>query len=249
MFARLSMRRLAGAVAALAGLTALAVPGNAAAAASGSALPAVRPAAHAGPAARHTGPAARNTGPAARHTGPAARPAAGEAQLPGYGGCGGPSWLTARQSQLTLGPGHSARVTVLLNAASPSVTQPGTYTATLQFSSDTPYRYPAPTLPVRLAATPPASWGRLAGTVTGRSCDGHTAPLPGATVQVNGAHGTWTLTTGENGRYVLWLDKDNSPATLIASQPGWQPQVTTAHITPRATTTRNFTLAQATGCG
>jgi hypothetical protein len=176
-------------------------------------------------------------------------PVAGVAQLPGYGGCGGPSWLTARPSQLTLAPGHSARVTVLLDAASPSVTQPGTYTATLQFSSDTAYPYPAPTLPVRLTATPPASWGRLAGTVTGRSCNGHTAPLPGATVQVNGAHGTWTLTTGQNGRYTLWLDKDNSPATLIASQPGWQPQVTTAHITPQATTTRNFTLAQATGCG
>jgi hypothetical protein len=144
-------------------------------------------------------------------------------------------------------PGHSARVSLLLNAASPSVTQPGTYTATLQFSSDSPY--PAPALQVRLTATPPASWGRLAGTVTGRSCSGRTAPLAGATVQVNAAHGTWTLTAGHNGRYALWLDKDNSPATLIASQPGWLAQVSTAPITPTSTTTRDFTLAKATGCG
>jgi N-acetylneuraminic acid mutarotase len=169
------------------------------------------------------------------------------AQLPGYGGCGGPSWLTARPSQLTLAPGHSAKVTVLLNAASPSVTQPGTYTATLQFTSDNPY--PALTLTVRLTATAPASWGQLAGTVTGRSCKRHAMPLPGATVQVNGAHGTWTLTTGENGRYALWLDKDNGPVTLIVSQPGWQSQVTTARIKAQATTARNFTLTPATSCG
>jgi hypothetical protein len=172
---------------------------------------------------------------------------AASAELPGFGGCGGPSWLSVRPSRLTVAPGHSAKVTVLLNAASPSVTQPGSYTATLQFSTDTPYR--ARTLPVRLTATPPASWGRLAGTVTGRPCHGHTAPLPGATVQVNGGHGTWTLTTGQDGRYTLWLDQDNSPATVIASQPGWQSQVAIAPVTPSATTTRNFTLAPATGCG
>jgi N-acetylneuraminic acid mutarotase len=174
-------------------------------------------------------------------------PVATVAQLPGYGGCGGPSWLSARPSRLTVAPGHSARVTVVLNAASPSVAQPGSYTATLQFSSGSPY--PAPTLPVRLAATPPASWGRLAGTVAGRACNGRTAPLPGATVQVTGAHGTWILTAGRDGRYALWLDKNNGRATLIASQPGWLSQVATAPITPRATTIRNFRLAEATGCG
>jgi hypothetical protein len=171
----------------------------------------------------------------------------GVAELPGYGGCGGPPWLSLTPSEFTLAPGQATTVTVTMNAATSLVSQPGTYTATLLVSSDTPYT--APTAAVTLTATPPATWGRLAGTVTGRACNGTTTALAGATVQISGRHGTWTPTTNTRGRYALWLDDDNSPATLIVSQPGWQPQAATATITPRATTTRNFTLAPAGGCG
>lgn len=64
-------------------------------------------------------------------------------QLADYG-CGSVSvpWLSQSQTQFTLSPG--ARTTVVtLNAGDPSVTQPGTYTATLDATSDIPYLTPA----------------------------------------------------------------------------------------------------------
>ena len=167
-------------------------------------------------------------------------------RLAGYDNCGGQPWLSTSPAQVTLGPGKRATITVSMNAASPAVPQPGSYAASLQFGNGDPY--PVPAVPVTLTATAPARWGELAGTVTGQTCSGGSTPLAGATVQVNGGHGSWTLTTDHNGRYQLWLDASNSPATLIASQPGWQAQSATAAIRARAATTRNFTLRPA-GCG
>jgi N-acetylneuraminic acid mutarotase len=169
-------------------------------------------------------------------------------QLPGYGDCGGSAqapWLSLSQDQLTLAPGQRATVTVTLNAADPSVSQPGTYPATLFADATTPYL--GPSVNATLTATPPRTWGELAGTVEGKACHGATAPLAGVAIQVGSAAGSWTLTTDSNGQYALWLDASDSPLSLIATDPDWQAQTATANLTARKTTTVNFTLSPA-GC-
>jgi hypothetical protein len=167
-------------------------------------------------------------------------------QLPGYGDCGGDTWLSASPSATTIAPGQSATITVTLNAADPSVTRPGSYTATLELANDTPYG--TQSVPVTLTATPPASWGQVSGTVEGATCKGTTTPVVGATVQVSGAHGTWELTADTSGNYGLWLDASNDPVTLIVSAPGYQSQAAVVTVTAGATTTRNFTLSPTSSC-
>jgi len=169
-------------------------------------------------------------------------------QLPGYGDCGGSAqapWLSLSQGQLTLAPGQRATVTVTLNAADPSVSQPGTYTAMVLADATTPYL--SPSVNTTLTATPPRTWGELAGTVEGKACDGATAPLAGVAIQVGSAAGNWTLTTDSDGRYALWLDAGDSPLSLIATDSDWQAQTATASLTARKSTTVNFTLSPA-GC-
>jgi hypothetical protein len=168
-------------------------------------------------------------------------------QLPGYGDCGGDPWLSASLSATTIAPGQSATVTVTLNGADPSITQPGTYTATLDIANNTPYGSEA--VPVTLTATPPPTWGQLQGTVEAKACDGTTSPLVGATVQVSGANGTWELTADTTGSYGLWLDADNDPLTLIASAPGYQSQAATVSVTAGAATKQNFALSPTESCG
>jgi N-acetylneuraminic acid mutarotase len=171
-------------------------------------------------------------------------PTAAVDELAGFGGCGGQPWLTTAPSSVTVAPGQTATISVRMNAA--QVSQPGTYTAALRFASDTPY--PAPVAQARLTAGPPASWGEVTGTVTGRSCTGIT-DLAGATVQIGGRHGYWFPVTAGSGRYSLWLNNSNSPLTLIVSKPGWQPQYARIAVSPGKTAARNFELALVSGCG
>jgi hypothetical protein len=114
--------------------------------------------------------------------------------LPGYG-CGSVSvpWLSASQTQFTLSPGARTTVTVTLNAGDPSVTQPGTYTAALDATADTPCL--TPSVRVTLKARPPASWGKITGTVSGTDCSGTTTMLSGATVEISGSTASYTLST------------------------------------------------------
>ncbi|HEY2442369.1 MAG TPA: carboxypeptidase regulatory-like domain-containing protein, partial [Streptosporangiaceae bacterium] len=165
-------------------------------------------------------------------------------QLPGYGGCGGQDWLSATPATVTVPPGQTATVQVGLSAAVPSVTQPGRYSASLRVSNDTPYG--AATIPVTFTVTPPKSWGRLAGTVSGTTCAGTTGPLAGATVQVTVGQASWTLTTDPDGQYALWLHSAGR-ASLITSLAGWQPQAAQVAVAAGATTTRDFTLSQSCG--
>ena len=92
-------------------------------------------------------------------------------------------------------------------------------------------------------------WGKLDGTVQGLSCAGNKRPLDGATVQVDGTAGSWTLTTGKDGRYGLWLHQSASPVRLIATAAApWQAQTAQARIRAGKTTTAGMTLHRA-GCG
>jgi N-acetylneuraminic acid mutarotase len=77
-------------------------------------------------------------------------------RLPGYGECDGGTgvpWLSASPAQATLAPGQSTTVTLTLNAAGPSITQPGRYTATIRANSNTPYLSPQTSL--TLTVRPP----------------------------------------------------------------------------------------------
>lgn len=159
--------------------------------------------------------------------------------LPGYdqGGSADVPWLSESTDQLTLDPGASATVTVTVNAADPSIVQPGAYTASLAFTTDTPYSVAA--VPVTMTVTPPKSWGKIAGTVTS-AADG--SPIAGATVEIDSWATSYTLTTGADGSYALWLDKRNNPLTMIVAKDGFKPQTATVKITAGATVTKNWAL-------
>ena len=101
---------------------------------------------------------------------------------------------------------------------------------------------------MQFTVNPPSTWGGITGTVSGRACNGTTAPLPGATVQVTSAHGSWVLGTDAGGQYSLWLDTTNNPLTVIVSATGWKSQAVTVTLTKQSTTTRNFTLTPTASC-
>ena len=162
--------------------------------------------------------------------------------LPGY--TGGPTtdvpWLSVSASTLTLAPGASGTFAVTVDASDATVTQPGSYTASLGLGSDTPYTLTA--IPVTMTVKPPATWGKIAGTVTFKDATGASVPLAGATVQIDTWATHYTLHTDINGGYALWLDYRNNPLTVIAAKDGYQPQVKTVKITKGATSTVVFVL-------
>jgi hypothetical protein len=145
--------------------------------------------------------------------------------LPGFGDCtgaGNVAWLAATPNRArTLPAGGRMTVTVSLDAGAQGVDQPGSYTAGLSFSENTPYPYP--TVPVTMTVTPPKTWGKLTGTITGTSCAGNPVPLGGATVSVDGRRQSFTLRTSLDGTYRLWLDAANSPLDITVGKSGWTP--------------------------
>ncbi|WP_307795605.1 carboxypeptidase regulatory-like domain-containing protein [Actinacidiphila acididurans] len=149
-------------------------------------------------------------------------------------------WLSESAQQVTLRPGQSRTITVTLDSSLPDFTQPGTYEASLLFTSDTPYAIPS--VPVRLTVAQPAGWGQITGTVLGAGSSG-TQPIAGATVEVYEAGGaTHTLTTAADGTYALWLDSAGSPLTVIVAKDGYQPAFSTVTVVPGQTVTTDFTL-------
>ena len=169
--------------------------------------------------------------------------------LPGYTGCGAGDqvpWLSQSPASFTVPPGQSVTVNVTLNAGDPTVSQPGTYTARIDAANDSPY---ADALPVTMNVTPPKTWGKITGQVTGRYCDGTTTPLADATVSVSSARASYVLHTDGSGDYALWLPVADNPLSLIAALDGWQPQAQSAKIHDLQTTTSNFTLNTTDTCG
>ncbi|MGW1564055.1 carboxypeptidase regulatory-like domain-containing protein [Streptomyces sp. NPDC002144] len=162
--------------------------------------------------------------------------------LPGYdqGEAREVSWLSESTQQLTLKPGKSSKVTITLDASVAEVTQPGDFTAQLSFSTDTPYSVPR--LPVEMHVAPPSTWGKITGTVLGATAAGGTAPIAGATVQIDTWATSYTLTTDADGGYALWLDVRNNPLSVIAAKDGFQPTVATVTIKKKSTVIKNFTL-------
>jgi hypothetical protein len=90
--------------------------------------------------------------------------------------------------------------------------------------------------------TPPKTWGKIAGTVTGIACGGVSKPLAGATVQIDTWAAHYTLRTDANGGYGLWLDRRNNPLDVIVAKDGYQPKYKQVKIVAGETTTVNWTL-------
>ncbi|HEY1914370.1 MAG TPA: carboxypeptidase regulatory-like domain-containing protein [Streptosporangiaceae bacterium] len=171
-------------------------------------------------------------------------------ELPGYGGCGDDGttvpWLSATPAQRTIPAGGSATVTVTLDGGAAGVTQPGAYTAGLTMSTDTPYAVPA--VAATMNVTPPKTWGKVTGTVSGAACDGTTSPLAGATVEVGSWAGDQALITDADGQFALWLDQRSDPLTLIAADDGWRSQTIKVKVKAGQVTTMNFTLTPQQAC-
>jgi subtilisin family serine protease len=150
----------------------------------------------------------------------------------------GVPWMTVAPETATIDPGQSVEVTVGMDA---HVDQPGAYSGRVNIAENTPYSV-AP-VGVTMHVTPPASWGKLTGTVTGNECDGTSGPLDEATVQVDDL----TLFTNESGQYAWWLDARAKPYNLIVAKDGYQPKNSTAKLVRGKTLTKDFALQKA-GC-
>ncbi|MEV8378067.1 S8 family serine peptidase [Kribbella sp. NPDC056861] len=161
--------------------------------------------------------------------------------LPGLDACSESSadvpWLSLDKTEATLAPGEKVTVAVALDA---TVDQPGTYTASVTIGENTPYSVDP--VDVKLTVTPPTTWSKLAGTVTGVAVSGTTAPLPGATVQVDSWAQSYTFITDKDGNYAYWLDRRNNPLTLIAAKDGYKPQTRSTKLVNGQTVVENFAL-------
>jgi subtilisin family serine protease len=162
--------------------------------------------------------------------------------LPGLEGCAEAaadvSWLTIDKAAVTLAPGAKVTVTVGMSA---NVDQPGTYTASVGIKENTPYTV-AP-VAVTMNVTPPKTWGKLLGTVTGTSCQGVGAPIVGAVVQVDSWANSWTFATDAQGKYAYWMDRRNNPLQLIVAKDGWKPQTRQTRINTSTPTVEDFALS------
>ena len=150
-------------------------------------------------------------------------------------------WLAESPSTFDVPAGGTVTVTVTLSATKADmVTQPGTYTAALVVSANTPQNINP--INVTMNVTPPKGWGAIAGTLSGENCSLVTAPLRGV-VYANGSHGyAFTLPTDKTGAYIFWAPAGASPFAMTASAKGWIQQNTKARIRSGKVTTVNFTL-------
>ncbi|WP_238335282.1 S8 family serine peptidase [Kribbella amoyensis] len=147
------------------------------------------------------------------------------------------SWLSIDKTEATLAPGASTTVKVTLNA---SVDQPGKYLGSVTIGENTPYSVDA--VGVTMNVTPPNTWSKLLGTVTGVATSGATAPLPGAIVQVDSWAQSYTFITDNQGKYAYWLDRRNNPLTLIAAKDGYKPQTRTTRLLAGEPVVEDFAL-------
>jgi N-acetylneuraminic acid mutarotase len=131
-------------------------------------------------------------------------PVADSELYPDLTDCGATSdvpWLSMTPITGTIGTGSSQTIQVMLDAGVPEVTQPGDYRAQIRVSDNTPYKMEPIT--VTMTVNAPASWGKVAGTVTGLArCDAPGAPLNKATVDIGT---TASVKTGSNGGFLYWL--------------------------------------------
>ncbi|MGI5190264.1 S8 family serine peptidase [Promicromonospora sp. CA-289599] len=152
-------------------------------------------------------------------------------------------WLDVQPPSFRLNPGASATVQVAMDSS--RVDQPGTYTSAVVANGSTPYDEPR--TQVSLKVTPPANWGKIAGTVTGVTCDDETVPLEGAFVVIDGSEYDVTLVTGPDGGYARWMGISNNRLSLLSSATGYPPESKNARIIKGTTVVHNFELNEHCG--
>jgi uncharacterized repeat protein (TIGR01451 family) len=135
----------------------------------------------------------------------------------GFGGGDAIPWLTEVPVSGTVATGVSENIMLTFDAGVLEANQPGTYYGALQVKTDTPY--PDATVPVTMNVTAPATWGKIAGTVSSLGyCDLESNPLEDAEVTITSNSGAvWTLLTDAAGDYAQWLDAMYGPLTITAS--------------------------------
>jgi hypothetical protein len=157
-------------------------------------------------------------------------------------------WLSSSPDTFTLAPGASRAVTVTLTATvEAGVVQPGQFTANLALRSDTPY--PVGSVGVQMNVSPPASWAKIQGTVSGRSCAGVEVGVAGATIRLNSLTepGTgFTLRTDAAGGYAYWLPRGQYE--IITAKDGWVPQAVRHRLPAGIVTTVDAVLAPVDPC-
>ena len=171
--------------------------------------------------------------------------------LPGLAECGAPAdvpWLSEDPVTGTVPAGGSVEVTVNFDAGVLEVPQPGEYRAELTFKEDTPHAVPP--VPVTMNVTPPATFGKLQGTVVGLGqCDVPGDVLANASVHIDGVVEDFDIETDDDGYFEWWMDESNSPLTLTVSKEGWVGQTREGVIiTGGVFTTEDFTLRLAASC-
>jgi len=164
---------------------------------------------------------------------------------------GGIPWLTEAPVTGTVAADANAPVALTFDAGVPETMQPGTYYGQLKVKSNAANE--VPNVPVTLTVTAPATWGKIAGVVTGLGyCDVATPTLlAGAVVTVESGTGlvAWVLETDANGAYTFWVDAAHSPVTLTVSFDDHVTRViTNVVVTAGATTTQNVALRWAKPC-
>ncbi|MFD6177469.1 MULTISPECIES: choice-of-anchor J domain-containing protein [unclassified Isoptericola] len=173
-------------------------------------------------------------------------PTRGVETLPGYGPCvdssPAASWLVLDGGAVTVQPGETVTVRTGLDATSAG--QPGRHLAEVRLLEDTPYDVARPT--VAMETTAPRSWVPLSGTVSGRTCEGDVVSLDRVTLALSTRSGRWAQVTGEDGRYLRWLDRADNPVTWTAGRDGFAPGSGEVRLGGRATV-HDITLTE-TGC-
>jgi hypothetical protein len=168
----------------------------------------------------------------------------------GGGGTGGEiPWLFEDPESGTV-PADDTFVVDLTFDASEAVTQvtgPGEYFGTLFVNSNDPVNDEI-AIPVTMTVEPPATWGKLMGTVQSLGyCDADSAPVAGAEVLVEHSDGmTWTLTTDVSGTYQIWLESGTLTVTVEAPDHAKGEAVVT--LTAGETITEDFDLRWLVPC-
>jgi len=174
----------------------------------------------------------------------------GSENLPGLADCDEVTdvpWLSETPATFTLAAGKSRTITVTLTAtAAAGVAQPGKYTAQFGLRAQTPY--PISPVNVEMNVSPPASWGKIQGTVAGLSCSGTHVGVK-AIVRLNLVSDPtvgYTLHADASGAYAWWLPKGTYQ--IIVAKDGWVPQATVVKIEAGIVRTSDFLLESDPPC-
>lgn len=160
-------------------------------------------------------------------------------QLPGYDSCGnGVEWLSVDEEEFTLDPGATHTVTVTMDTA--NVAQPGTYTTSVGVGTNR--GDVVDPVKVTLAVKAPATWGKVAGTITTADCAPSGAkPLEQAVITLTAKGVHRVVKTAKDGTYALWIGEHEGPLSVTAAKDDWRAR--TADVQLAAGSTRTVPLA------